>query len=375
MRVLLVDDNDELRKALRFVLERGGYDVDEAQTGVEALQSASRCSYDAAIVDYQLPPPDGLEVLGQLRNLQPRCLRMLMSGALDLSAIITAVNRGEITRVLVKPFAGSRLLATLDEVVSARARFEELCVGARSDSFAAERRDLQDCLNDETLALALQPIVDASRGSVVGYEALLRSRHPSFSNPLAIIAAGETHHMLDLIGDRVAQCVARWLPLLPPDKLLFFNVHPQELARREDVARRFEPLRPWSERIVVEITERSQVLQIAGWNDTLDYLTTAGFRIAVDDLGSGYNSLSILAELQPAFMKIDMSIVRNIDREVRKQRLVGLLSRFAKVTRSRLVVEGIETEEESATVKRLGAELLQGYLLGRPALTLAPAPT
>jgi EAL domain-containing protein (putative c-di-GMP-specific phosphodiesterase class I) len=73
----------------------------------------------------------------------------------------------------------------------------------------------------------------------------------------------------------------------------------------------------------------------------------------------------VLAELQPAFVKVDMSIVRNIDRDQRKQRLVEMLARFVKATNAQLIVEGIETEAEAAAVRRLGVDLLQGYLLGR----------
>jgi EAL domain-containing protein (putative c-di-GMP-specific phosphodiesterase class I) len=89
----------------------------------------------------------------------------------------------------------------------------------------------------------------------------------------------------------------------------------------------------------------------------------------VDDLGAGYNSLSVLAELQPAFMKIDMSIVRHIEHDERKQRLVELLSRFAGATQTKLIVEGIETEEEASVVRRIGADYLQGYLFGRPSMS------
>ena len=82
--------------------------------------------------------------------------------------------------------------------------------------------------------------------------------------------------------------------------------------------------------------------------------------IYVDDLGAGYSSLSVLAELQPAYVKVDMSIVRNIDTDSRKQRLVDLLVRFADATDATLVAEGVETEAEAAALRDCGAHLLQG---------------
>ena len=369
-RVLVVDDDSNLRRVLSLMLQRSGYQVDEASNGLEALQRATADSYDAAVVDYQMPPPDGLEVLGQLRDIQPRCVRVLMSGALDLPVVMHAVNRGEVSRVLQKPFPRQLIVSTLEEAISARARLEELCVGARSDGFESQRRQLEECFNSDVLKLALQPVVDARDGTLRGYEALLRSSHHSLDTPTRVIAASEAHDLLGRLADRVSQLAAAWLRLLPGDVNFFLNVHPAELSDLEEVQRRFAALRPWAGRVVLEITERSHVQQMIGWRRTLDALTADGFRIAVDDLGAGYNSLSILAELQPSFVKVDMSIVRHIDREERKQRLMDLLSRFARATHTQLIVEGIETAEEAAVVKRLGADLLQGFFFGRPSLSV-----
>ena len=89
-----------------------------------------------------------------------------------------------------------------------------------------------------------------------------------------------------------------------------------------------------------------------------------GFKLAVDDLGSGYNALSTLVALQPEFIKVDMSIVRNADSDPRKRRLIELLCKFADATDANLVAEGVETEAEAIAVTRAGAKFLQGYLFG-----------
>ena len=362
--ILVVDDDASLRRMLRLVLQRSGHHVEEAEDGSEALRKATKDSYDAAVVDYQMPPPDGLELLSQLREMQPRCVRLLMSGTLDLPVVMDAINRGEVTRVIQKPFGRQAIVTALEDAIAARNRYEDQCIGALNHGFEAQRRYLEECLSTDVLTLALQPIVSATDGSVRGYEALLRSSHPILDTPTRVVGAAEAHDMLNRLADHVAQCAARALPSLPGDVNLFINVHPGELADAARVQERFARLRPWASRVVVEITERSHVLQI-NWREALDFLTNAGFRVAVDDLGAGYNSLSVLAELQPAFVKVDMSIVRNIDSDSRKQRLVEMLARFVRATNAQLIVEGIETEAEAAAVRRLGVDLLQGYLLGR----------
>jgi len=365
--ILVVDDDSGIRRMLQFVLQRSGHDVEEAQDGAEALRMAIKGQYDAAVVDFRMPPPDGLELLSQLRSLQPRCVRVLMSGTLDLPVVMEAVNRGEIARVIQKPFHRHAIVSTLEEAIADRRRLEGLYIGAQSEAFETQRLQLEECLGEQVLTLALQPIVTAGSRSLFAYEALLRSSHPVLDSPASVMAAAETHDWLDRIADVVADRAGTVLNCLPGDINLFINVHPGELADVARVQARFEPLTPWARRIVVEITERSDLLQIINWRKAIDFLSAAGFRLAVDDLGSGYNSLSVLAELQPTFVKADMSIVRNVDRDERKQRLIELLSRFVKATNAQLIVEGIESEAEAETVCRLGADLLQGYLFGKPA--------
>jgi EAL domain-containing protein (putative c-di-GMP-specific phosphodiesterase class I) len=76
--------------------------------------------------------------------------------------------------------------------------------------------------------------------------------------------------------------------------------------------------------------------------------------------------LAVLAELQPSFIKVDMSIVRGVDTDPRKQRLINLLCRFSEATQASFVAEGVETEAEAQTLRDCGAHLLQGYIFGKP---------
>ena len=86
----------------------------------------------------------------------------------------------------------------------------------------------------------------------------------------------------------------------------------------------------------------------------------------MDDLGSGYSALSMLAELQPDFLKVDMSIVRDVDTDTHKRRLVDLLCSFAEATDSRVVAEGVETKTEALALEEAGVQMMQGYLYGMP---------
>jgi EAL domain-containing protein (putative c-di-GMP-specific phosphodiesterase class I)/CheY-like chemotaxis protein len=368
-RILAVDDDPLIRRAIERILRRAGHEILQASHGDEALRLAEDRSFDVALVDYQLPTLDGLEVLQRLRELQPACLRVLVTGQLDLPLIMEAVNRGEVTRVVEKPFESQRLIQAVEESLSARRRMVEVARVQERAASEQERAMLADVLQGDHVRLALQPIIATQGRKIVAVEALLRSTHPVLDGPLPVLRAAERHNMLHKVAQVVVeQAVDAMESRIPEGVMLFMNLHPDELADPEGLSSRLEPLTPYAGRVVLEITERSKLQGIDSWERSVDRVTEQGFAIAVDDLGAGYSSLSVLAELQPRYIKIDMSIVRGVDEDARKQRLVDLLCRFADATEAEIIAEGVETEPEAEALSGCGAHMLQGYLFGRPSL-------
>jgi len=371
--VLVVDDDALIRRCIERNLRRDGHEVVMAAHGGEALRLAGDRSFDVALVDYQLPLLDGLDVLSRLRELQPGCLRVLVTGRLDLPLVMGAVNRGEISRVVEKPFTSQALSAAVSESLAARRRYVEVVRVQQEAASEQERAMLSECLSGPDIRLAIQPIVAANDSTVVAFEALLRSSHAVLNGPLPVLKAAERHDMIAEVATVVADRAAAWLATIPPPLMLFVNLHPDELAEPQGLSERLACLTPWADRVVLEITERSKLQGIDHWEDTVELLSDMGFALALDDLGAGYSSLSMLAELRPRYVKVDMSIVRGIDSDPRKRRLVDLLCRFSDATEATLIAEGVETEGEAEALRQCGAHLLQGYLLGRPSLDLPQA--
>ncbi len=370
-KVLVVDDAPDIRRVVERALERSGHEVTAVDNGAEALELAKSKPFDIAIVDYHMPPPNGLEVLSRLRKLQPNGIRILISGGLDVAITVDAINSGEVSRVLKKPFDGGALVTAVDDALEMRERLGEQYVSAQSKDHEEETGYLRECFEGDALQLAVQPIVSATDHQIVAFEALLRSKHPILTGPMTVLRAAERQGFINPLGALVARRAAEWIPRLPKDAKLFINLHPAELADPEGLEDRLEPLKHCSTRVVIEVTERSKIIDGSAWETSTTRLGELGFAIAVDDLGAGYSSLSVLAELKPKFMKIDMSIIRNVGEDRHKQKLVALLCRFAQATGAETIAEGIETEEEAATVCAAGATMLQGYLFGRPVLELA----
>ena len=367
-KILAVDDEPGILKLVERVMVGAGHEVAGVTRASDAIKLAEATRFDLCITDYDMPGGDGLGLLQRLRDIQPRCLRMLMSGKLDMPIVLDAVNRGEVHRVLAKPFRSEALLSTITDALTARARLEELIIGAPTTApdKKTQRTQLEECLAGANVHMAVQPIVDARERTVVAYEALIRSRYPALPTPLAILAAAEEHDMIHELADVVAQRIISWLDKLPGTPHLFMNLHPRELSDPTKLARRLEALQPWKDRFVIEITERNYLLELDEWAQSIDMIGQMGFKLAIDDLGAGYNALAVLAEIQPHFIKVDMSIIRNVDTEPRKRRIIEMLAHFATATDARLVAEGVETPQEAEALVAAGAHLLQGYHIGKP---------
>ncbi|MEO0812241.1 MAG: EAL domain-containing protein, partial [Myxococcota bacterium] len=315
------------------------------------------------VVDYHMPGDNGLEVLKMLREQRPGCMRILASGHLELPVVVEAVNRGEVAQVLHKPFMSEQLLNAVNKALEARARYARVSDSiSRIDKWDYET--VTGCLERGLIRLDLQPIVRAQGHELAAFESLMRISHPLLDTPPKLLAAAERCGLIHEVGEVVALRAAEWLKRIPDDAMLFVNLHPGELNHPGRLVERLSPLAWAAPRVVLEITERSNVLDFEAWDESAAQLTAMGFKLAVDDLGSGYNALSTLVALQPEFIKVDMSIVRNADSDPRKRRLIELLCKFADATEANLVAEGVETEAEAIAVTRAGAKFLQGYLFG-----------
>ncbi len=366
--ILLVDDEPSVRLIIGDLLRARGYRVLTAECGEGALQLATEHAFDLAIVDYKLPGIDGVQTMQALREIHPLSPRILLTANLDLPTAVEAVNLGEISRALQKPVSATALYQCVSEALEIQERLLKAKATQAFRRQADERKAIVECLTGSYLQLALQPVVSSKTHVVVGREALLRSNHPHFLGPLSVLRAVENHQMVQQLGELVADRALGWLERMPEQERLFINLHPEELSDTEALTARLERLQPFASRMALEITERKSLENIHCWEDSVQAIVDRGFAIAVDDLGAGYNSLSVLAGLQPRYMKTDMSIVRDIDTHPRKQRLVELLSRFAEATDALLIAEGIETAREAETLRACGAHFLQGYHFGRPEL-------
>ena len=228
-------------------------------------------------------------------------------------------------------------------------------------------------LQEDRYFSMLQPIY-AADGAPFGYEALFRGRSEEggILAPHALFSVAEEAGLLFALDLKARQSAISTMARRPKDNAhLFVNFNPSSiydpdfcLRTTRDLVSRVG-LTP--ENIVFEVTETTRAHDENHLRAILDYYRAAGFQVALDDIGAGFSGLNLLQLLQPDFMKIDMALIRDIDSDAYKQSIVRHLIGIAHDCGAKVVAEGIETGAELDWVRDAGADLVQGYLLGRPA--------
>ena len=256
--------------------------------------------------------------------------------------------------------------------------------GGRSERFAPRMhtallsrlgldRELRRAITHDQFELHYQPWVDLRTGEIAAFEGLVRWRHPSrgLVAPLEFIPLAEETGMIVQIGRWVlahgCSQLAVWRRHTP--LALSLNVSARELAQpgyAAAVAAAIDEAFPPSA-LILEVTERAPLLAMPGVLDSLQAVKGLGVRIALDDFGTGYSSLLSLSRIPVDILKIAKPFLDAIDADQR--RATGLLAAAIAVGGHMgllTIAEGIERSDQHALVARLGCDLGQGYLLGRP---------
>ncbi|MEH7253590.1 EAL domain-containing protein [Neobacillus niacini] len=244
-------------------------------------------------------------------------------------------------------------------------------------------KELRKIIKNQALETFFQPILNLNSGETIGYEALNR--------PAATNLFSDTETFYDFVGQSnqvfFFECFCRNLSLKrfierykenkqERTSLIFINIHPHVLLDSNyhsgETLQLLSVLGIEPKHVVFELTEKSAVTDFKLFEQVLSNYREQGFRIAIDDVGSGYNSLKTLIYLKPEFIKLDKALIQNIDQNREQQQLVKLIIDYAKQSSTKIIAEGIERLEELAFLCEQGVHYGQGYALGKPKEEIKP---
>lgn len=370
VRVLLVDDDAQVRRAYAENLTRHDVRVDTASNGREAIDLVRAGSYDAIVSDISMPEMTGVELLKAVRAHDIDVPVILMTGQPEVESAVRAVEYGAF-RYLTKPVAGKELWETTLRAARLRklARLKEdaLQLPGGGQLRLAERAALEVRFTWglSLLWVAFQPIVDYRARRVYGYEALVRSDEPLMKNPAELLDAAERLGRLHELGRAVRGQVAE-LSAAIGDARLFVNLHSEDLNDLQLYAQE-SPLSKIASRVVLEVTERASLEGVRNVSQQIAALRKLGYHVAIDDLGAGYAGLSSFTLLNPEVVKLDMSLVRGVDSDPKRQAIVKSMMSLCEELGIVVIAEGVETVAERDTLCLYGCNLFQGYLFAKPA--------
>ena len=255
-----------------------------------------------------------------------------------------------------------------------KGRVQEFDIGVYNREAYAERtrREFRQLLSNAQVFYCFQPIFSARSGKVAAYEALMRSDLPTLRSPATIMKlAREQGALYEIERITFTKALETFDSLcrvgsVSGDAMLFVNSIASTCLTQADVDYIDSRWRELRRRMVIEITEEEEIDY-----EALERKRNApGFSgmFALDDYGSGYSNENTLLQLAPRFVKVDITIIRGIDTSPDKQQILRNVAAYAHPRSMKIVAEGVETAAELRTVIELGADLLQGYFLARPAI-------
>ncbi|MCD6245509.1 EAL domain-containing protein [candidate division WOR-3 bacterium] len=240
----------------------------------------------------------------------------------------------------------------------------------RKEDYERGEEHLIKLLNEENITVYFQPIIDIENNSILAFEFLSRTNIAYFSNTDILFRINSNYKsynkleslcfkkIIDIIQEK--QLPVKYSINFSSDYILHHLMEDKNIKRIIDR----NDLMPSD--FIIEITERSPIRDLLRFKHVIKTLKNYGFKIAIDDVGSGYSTLGMISEINPDYIKYDLKLIHDIDKMPIKRELLKSIINFAYEQNLTLIAEGVETKEEFETIKQLGVKYVQGYFFQTP---------
>jgi len=365
----VVDDDASVRAVVGRMLQLGGADVVRAAGGREAIEALRDSQFDVVLTDLRMPDLDGTQVLREARQMDLDVPVVVLTGIGDAAATIEALRLGACD-CLAKPLEMVRIRNAVARAgkMGRLARAKRMAFEAlgRLNGEAGDRTSLALALERalDSMWMAFQPVVRRD-GSLFGYEALMRTGETSLPHPTAVLDAAERLDCVWDVGARAREVAAMRSGEVGPNLKLFLNVHADDLNDPAWLSAD-ETFASLAHRTILEITEKEPLDRVKNPKRAIAQLRERGYGFAVDHLGAGHAGIEAISNVEPDVVKLDMSLIRDVDTDPRKARAIGEITELCHDLGMTVVAEGVERREERDRLLELGCDLFQGFLIARP---------
>lgn len=371
-KILIIDDEKDIREILTEALENNNFEVARAEDGVEGIKLAFQLNPDLILCDTAMPKMNGHEVLRMLRK------NPATSGTpfifLTAKSEKTDVRQGMLSGAddyLTKPFTLHEVLAAIHIRLDRRSEIEQSTLAKKIPGSGR----LEQALQQSEFILHFQPQVSLKTRKVTGAEALIRWQHPEkgLLGPEHVIPLAEQTGLIISLGQWIIRTACQQLKIWHQagftDLRISVNVSTLQIEQPNFYDTIINILAnagldPCF--LEIELTESVIVKTTDLINNTILRLRSAGIFIAIDDFGIGYSSLSYLKKFSFDTLKIDRMFVQEIPKDESNVALVFAIMQPAKSFNLNVIAEGVETDAEYEFLRKNGCQEAQGYLISRP---------
>lgn len=374
LNVLVVDDSNVQRNhVMNMCLEQGVTYVKGAINGVDAIEKLKEETFDLVFIDLEMPIMDGVELARAIAK-EKLALSVIILSSKDPSLISSIGTMAEsdglnVLGTFKKPMQVNDLENSFNRLISHTNRNENHKIYNR-----LSREDLEAGIAEQQITLFYQPKLTSKGLLLKGVEALARWNHPTlgFVSPVEFITAAEefgiisklTHYLFDIALQQKVMWRDRGVNFH-----LAFNLSPLSLAEEglaDTISSQVNSLKIEPKEIVLEVTENAICGEISTAIETLAKLRLKGFKLAIDDYGTGFANAQQLSRVPATELKLDRILVDNV--ATRPQQLAILKStvNLAKDLGLATVAEGVENFDDFKLIFQLNIDLVQGYYFAKP---------
>jgi EAL domain-containing protein (putative c-di-GMP-specific phosphodiesterase class I)/DNA-binding NarL/FixJ family response regulator len=374
IRVMVADDEDAIRAALSSLLAADPRIVviGEASDAQAAIEIATERRPNIALLDVRMPRGGGPRAAQEITTRSPDTRVIALSALEDAGSILEMLDAGA-SAYVGKDEDAAQIVSTIHRLMaeppasletSRERAFDEL-LGGRGwlDRKRQRAEQITRIIRAGGPRIVYQPLFTLGEGRCVGAEALSRFDALPTRSPQRWFEEAERCGLLVDLELAAVEAALDGLDGLPAGAFLSVNVSPVTCCAGElaETIARVDP-----ERIVLEITEHAQVADYAQLDRCLAALRSRGVRVAVDDTGAGFASLSHVLAVAPELIKLDIQMCRDIEHDEARRALVHALADFAAHIGADVVAEGIESSDQLLALREAGVRLGQGFFLGPP---------
>ena len=375
--ILILDDDAAVGQTIQWIAESLGFEAEFVTRPEEFFKRLDQMSPDIITIDLVMPELDGVEIMRLLAERKCRAKIVISSGM--GSRVLEAAQRSasqhslDILGVLPKPVSKDALRVLVGEGNESDQPASAETQSAYADEFEVTASDLQHALDRHEFVMAYQPKIECRSGATAGFEALVRWKHPDrgIVMPDDFIPVAEKAGLIDALTAQVFDQSLEWFSQSFPQSnpKLSLNISAKSLVdiqMADHLSALCHRFQIDTERIVLELTETSAMVDPILSLDLLTRLRMKGFQLSIDDFGTGFSSMVQLVRLPFSEIKVDKSFVMQAQNSSESRTVIKSIVELGHSLGLLVTAEGVEDLDTLNYLNTLGCDLAQGYFIARP---------